>query len=76
MSRHRDGELGFVPLRSGRFYYVDNKWYFTCREGRDQGPFDSKPDAELALTRYINSVSHFPGQDNQNPTQDPPVPYP
>ena len=34
MSRHRKGELGAVPFRSGRFFYIDSKWYFACREGK------------------------------------------
>jgi len=63
MSRHRNGELGAVPLRSGRFYYVDNNWYFACREGRDRGPFDNKCAAETALSRYIRETTHFSVRD-------------
>ncbi len=56
MSRHREGELGAVPFRSGRFFYIDEKWYFSCREGKDQGPFNSKHDAEMALAVYIDKI--------------------
>ena len=52
MSRHREGELGAVPFRSGRFFYIDSKWYFSCREGREVGPFSSKQAAEMALADY------------------------
>lgn len=57
MSRHRDGELGSVPFRSGRFFYIDQKWYFSCREGRDQGPFNSREAAEQALHKYIQNMA-------------------
>ncbi len=53
MSRHRKGELGAVPFRSGRFFYIDSKWYFACREGKEVGPFPSKQAAEMALAEYI-----------------------
>jgi len=35
----RSGEEGPVPFRSGRFFWVGGKWYFTTREGFDSGPF-------------------------------------
>ena len=53
MSRHRKGELGAVPFRSGRFFYIDSKWYFSCREGKEKGPYDNKKKAEQALLAYI-----------------------
>ncbi len=56
MSRHRQGELGAVPYRSGRFFYIDSKWYFACREGRERGPYDSKEEAETALLAYIEHM--------------------
>ncbi len=56
MSRHRKGELGAVPFRSGRFFYIDSKWYFACREGKEVGPFPSKQAAEIALAEYINNM--------------------
>jgi hypothetical protein len=57
MSRHRKGELGVVPLRSGRYFYIDNKWYFSCREGKEKGPYESKEDAEKALLAYIEGMT-------------------
>ena len=72
MSRHRNGELGAVPLRSGRFLLVDGKWYFCCREGRDQGPYPSKSEAENALQNYIrelgpSSTPDYPGASSESP---------
>jgi len=55
MSRHREGELGAVPFRSGRFFYIDSKWYFSCREGKEVGPFPSKQAAEMALGEYVDN---------------------
>jgi len=76
MSRHRNGELGAIPLRSGRFYYVDKKWYFACREGRELGPFDNKYQAEATLSQYIRNIDHFPVHDalalaTSSPVDDP-----
>lgn len=56
MSRHRKGELGAVPFRSGRFFYIDSKWYFACREGKEIGPFPSKQAAEAALAEYVEKM--------------------
>lgn len=56
MSRHRKGELGAVPFRSGRFFYIDSKWYFACREGKEVGPYPSKQDAEKALAEYVEKM--------------------
>jgi hypothetical protein len=59
MSRHRNGELGVVPFRSGRFFYIGQNWYFSCREGRDQGPFENRETAEFALNSYIEKLAQF-----------------
>ncbi|TDX97765.1 DUF6316 family protein [Thiohalophilus thiocyanatoxydans] len=57
MHSNRRGEQGNVPFRSGRFFNIDSNWYFSCREGGDQGPFDSRDDAEAALTLYIRDIN-------------------
>jgi hypothetical protein len=58
MGNHcRKGEQGPVPFRSGRFFNIDSRWYFACREGNDQGPFESRIDAEAALTMYIRDMN-------------------
>lgn len=51
--QHREAETGVVPFRSGRYFVAANKWYFTTREGMDKGPFNSKHDAELYLTEFL-----------------------
>ena len=76
MSRHREGELGAVPFRSGRFFYIDSKWYFSCREGREVGPFPGKQEAEMALAEYINNMGcdeEPRAEDSTTPSYHPPV---
>jgi len=53
MIMHRKGETGAVPFRSGRFFNIDNNWYFACREGRDRGPFENRDQAHAALRDYL-----------------------
>lgn len=51
---HRRGENGAVPFRSGRFFVVDNKWYFACREGMDKGPYTTRDEAEMYLKAFLS----------------------
>lgn len=60
----RRGESGVIPFRSGRFFNVETKWYFTSREGIDHGPFDSKYDAEVSLNVFIQNAVHVDKQMN------------
>ena len=40
-------------LKADRFYFLENQgWYFHCRDGH-RGPFDTRPLAELSLTKHI-----------------------
>mgnify|MGYP001812765671 CR=1 FL=1 len=76
MSRHRKGELGAVPFRSGRFFYIDSKWYFSCREGKEVGPYPSKQAAEIALAEYINKMEcseELPTEETSSPTYQQPA---
>jgi hypothetical protein len=76
MSRHREGELGAVPFRSGRFFYINSKWYFACREGRERGPYDSKEKAEMALLAYIvqrQKLEESQPEEATSPTFQPPL---
>ncbi|WP_411293572.1 DUF6316 family protein, partial [Thiohalophilus sp.] len=50
MHMHRRAEQGAIPFRSGRLFNIDARWYFACREGLDQGPYDSRDEAEAALS--------------------------
>ena len=55
MGPNRMGEDGPVPFRTGRFFNVGAQWYFATREAIDQGPYNSKGDAESALSAYIEN---------------------
>lgn len=44
------------PLRSGRFYAIEDKWYFMARENQDQGPFVSKEDAIKGLELFLAKI--------------------
>ena len=52
MEKHRQGEAGPIPFRTGRFFNVGANWYFATREAIDQGPFRSRNEAEAALSKY------------------------
>ena len=51
---HRRGETGAVPFRSGRYFVVDNYWYFASREGMDKGPYSTRGEAEIALKAFLS----------------------
>ena len=55
----RSGESQASPYRTGRFYSVDNEWYFSVREAKDQGPFPSKISAEKSLIEYLLDNEQF-----------------
>jgi len=59
MNLHRHGEDGSIPFRSGRFFNIEASWYFARRGDVDAGPFESKPEAEAALTFYIRELNTF-----------------
>lgn len=56
MEQHRNGEAGVIPFRTGRFFNVGGKWYFTTREEMDQGPYTSRVEAEAALSIYLENI--------------------
>lgn len=50
----RHGEIrNPVSFRSSRLFSVGHKWYFSTREGSQQGPFLSRQLAEMAVKNYI-----------------------
>ena len=53
----RQNEDSGTYFRSGRFYKVDAKHYFSTREGAEIGPYESRDDAASGLDRYINSIT-------------------
>ena len=40
-------------FKSDRTFSVNGEWYFSTREGGDEGPFVSKQDAENEIAVYI-----------------------
>ena len=42
-----------VPFRTDRLFCVNGDWYFAIRRGSDQGPYQTREDAEHALKLFI-----------------------
>lgn len=40
---------------ANRYFCQDGKWWFCTRES-EEGPFNSRGEAEAALERYLNSL--------------------
>ncbi|MDH5435431.1 MAG: DUF6316 family protein [Gammaproteobacteria bacterium] len=57
MSSRRKGEEGHSPFRSERIFNVGMEWYFMTREGSDQGPFESKQEAEAELALFMRQLA-------------------
>jgi len=57
--RNRHGEFSSIPFRTGRFYTVENEWWFAIRRGPDLGPYTSKSTAKQALIGYLNDQFAF-----------------
>lgn len=55
----RSGDTSESPYRTGRFYSVDNEWFFSVREVGEQGPYFSKLSAEIGLKMYLLDMEHF-----------------
>jgi hypothetical protein len=49
----RQGESGAIPYRTGRYFSQNGAWYFMTREGRTEGPYRERREAELAVDMYI-----------------------
>ena len=57
---HRDGEdPSLARFRANRLFTSGAAWYFSTREGRDQGPFISKEQAEKAISEYEKQGIHI-----------------
>ncbi|MCW8899833.1 MAG: DUF6316 family protein [Gammaproteobacteria bacterium] len=51
---HRAGEAKApVSFRNNRFFTSGTDWYFSTREGIDQGPFPNRISAHDAIQKYI-----------------------
>ncbi len=62
--RHRKGESGEIPYRSGRFFSADGSWYFSTREGNNVGPFETLQLARAGLVEYGRKVGFLAGFDD------------
>lgn len=51
--RKGDEETFRTPLRCDRFYVANGQWFFSTREGREIGPFNSRGAAAARLDEYI-----------------------
>ena len=56
MSKSRRGEKRQLRFRSQRMFVVDNKWYFSTREGEEMGPYATREKAEAELVRYLYRI--------------------
>jgi hypothetical protein len=52
MKRESDRE-DLTVFRSDRYFVADGKWYFTTREGGNEGPFATSNEAQRELTQYL-----------------------
>lgn len=55
----RKGEVAKFWYRSDRFIKIDNQWYFTTRENREVGPFESRAAAEHGLGIFIECICKY-----------------
>ena len=50
----RSGEANQPPPRSNRIFNRDSSWYFSTREGKNAGPYDSRGEAEQAVVDFVD----------------------
>ena len=61
MSEYRLGdETPPVSRRSSRVYEQDGGWFFTTREGKPMGPFESEGEAKQGLVDFIEFIQLAP----------------
>lgn len=58
MNRHRTGESGAIPHRSGRYFCINGQWFFTHRHKKLEGPFPDQDTAEQACRRFVDQLRH------------------
>ena len=46
-----------MRFRANRLFSSGSAWYFSTREGKDQGPYFTKEEAQRAITKFISEVS-------------------
>ena len=58
MTEQRKGDLqARTWFRTDRFRREQSLWYFTTREGTDEGPFEQRSHAEQRLEEYIRIMN-------------------
>lgn len=55
---NRQGELGPLPFRTERIYYLERGWFFAVRDGDDQGPFSERQQAVAELKQFLGQFKH------------------
>lgn len=63
---NRHDEVCVVPVRSERFYNIDDEWWFAIRLAPDQGPYPTQILARQALIEYIKEQVEFEKQLQQD----------
>ena len=54
MQQYRAGEVGIsLPLRSDRFFKVEDNWFFQVRGGACFGPYCCRDEAERAVRQLF-----------------------
>ncbi len=56
MLQFRKGEAVQTRFRADRIFTVGDDFYFNTREGKDVGPFPSRPSAERGVALYIQCI--------------------
>lgn len=58
MNNIRHGEPQKVWFRTKRCFTIGSDWFVATREG-EVGPFKTRDDAELSISRYLRNTSEF-----------------
>ena len=53
----RAGESEKTWFRSERYFHINDKWFFYTRENTQEGPYESKREAELELNLYLRHAN-------------------
>jgi len=52
----REDEESKLWYRSRRFFTINNEWYFSTRENRDIGPYESEEHARKGMLLFVDSL--------------------
>ena len=55
----RHGEEQKRWFRSERFLQINSEWYFITRELEEEGPFNSRQEAEAELFNFIRKNKYY-----------------